>query len=120
MKYGSWYKVRQTEVFVTLGHFLPFQPTDNPENQNFEIEKTPVDIIILHICTINDNLRPGVRQKEFFVILDCFFALLLPWQPEKSRFWKNEKNGWRYHFTQMYQKSWSYATLFLRYIAWRM
>ena len=33
------YRVRQAEVFVTLGHFLPFQPPDNPENKNFKIEK---------------------------------------------------------------------------------
>ena len=33
------YRVRQAEFFVILGHFLPFQPTDNLENQNFKIEK---------------------------------------------------------------------------------
>ena len=33
------YGVRQAEFFVILGHFLPFQPPDNPENQNFKIEK---------------------------------------------------------------------------------
>ena len=33
---------------------------------------------------------------------------------------KNQKN-WRYHhFTQVYQKSWSYAILFLRYGMWQM
>ena len=37
------------------GHFLPFQTLENLENQNLNIEKTPGDIIILHICTINDN-----------------------------------------------------------------
>ena len=49
------YKVWQTEIFNILGHFLTLQPLDNLENQNFNIEKTPGDIIILHICTINDN-----------------------------------------------------------------
>ena len=35
--------------------FCPFPP-NNPENQNFEkIKKTAVDIIILHICSINEN-----------------------------------------------------------------
>ena len=40
--YDVWflrYRVRQAEFFVILGHFLPFQPPDNPENQNFKIEK---------------------------------------------------------------------------------
>ena len=46
------YGVRQAGFFVILGHFLPFKL---PENQNFKIKKTPRDIMILHICTINDN-----------------------------------------------------------------
>ena len=33
------YKVLQTEIFVILGHFLPFQLLDTLENQNFNIEK---------------------------------------------------------------------------------
>ena len=42
--------------FVTLDHFLPFYPPNNPKNQNFEkLKKTPGDIIILHMCTIDDN-----------------------------------------------------------------
>ena len=32
LKYG----VRGTEFFIILCHFLPFYPTNNPENQNFE------------------------------------------------------------------------------------
>ena len=50
------YKVGQTEIFVILSNFLPFQPPDTPKNQNFEkLKKIPGDIIILHMCTINDN-----------------------------------------------------------------
>ena len=42
------------ECFVILGHFLPFYPTNNPKNQNFEkIKQTPGDIIILHKCNNN-------------------------------------------------------------------
>ena len=40
--YDIWFlkcKVWQTEIFDILGHFLPFQPLDNLENQNFNIEK---------------------------------------------------------------------------------
>ena len=40
--YDIWflkYKVQQTEIFLILGHFLPLQPPDNLENQNFKIEK---------------------------------------------------------------------------------
>ena len=36
MIYSSWDKERDKMKLVSLGHFLPFQPPDNPENQNFE------------------------------------------------------------------------------------
>ena len=39
--------------FAPLSPFLPF---NNPENQNFEkMKNMPGDIIILHMCTINEN-----------------------------------------------------------------
>ena len=48
MMYDSWdiYGVQQTEFFLILNHFLPFNPTplilNNPKNQNFEKnEKNP-------------------------------------------------------------------------------
>ena len=56
-------------------------------------------------------------QTKCFVILDHF----LPFHPKNQYFEKTEKNARRYyHFTQVYQKSWSYAILFLRYAAWQM
>ena len=39
MMYGSWDMKRNRQVFVILGHFLPFYPTNNPKNQNFEKKK---------------------------------------------------------------------------------
>ena len=43
--------------FVILGHFLPFDPPNNPKNQNFEkIKKIPRGIIILHLYATNGNL----------------------------------------------------------------
>ena len=43
-------------IFVTLGHFLHFYPPNNPENQNFEkMRKKTEDIVILNMCTTNDN-----------------------------------------------------------------
>ena len=48
------YEAPQTEFFVNLGHILPFYPTNNPKNQNFEkMKKNPGDIIILHKCSKN-------------------------------------------------------------------
>ena len=52
LRYGVW----QTEVFVILDHFLPFYPPNNLENQSFEkIKNNLGDIIILHMCIINNN-----------------------------------------------------------------
>ena len=45
------YKAQQTDAFVILSHFLPFDPPNNPKNQNFEkMKKTPGDITNLHLC----------------------------------------------------------------------
>ena len=59
--YDIWflkYKAQQTQFLVILGHFLPFHPSDQLENQNFEKLKknphTPRDIIILQMCTFED------------------------------------------------------------------
>ena len=59
---------QQTKFFVVLNYFLPFYPpppSQQPKNQNFEkktIRKQTKnkknktgEIIILHMCTINDN-----------------------------------------------------------------
>ena len=52
LRYGA----QQTEVFVILDYSFPFYPTKNPENQNFEkMKKIAVDIIILHMGTLNEN-----------------------------------------------------------------
>ena len=52
LRYGE----QRTEFFVILDWFLHFYPLNNPKNQNFEkLKKAPGDIIILHMCTINDN-----------------------------------------------------------------
>ena len=45
--------MQQREFFVILDHILPFYPSMDPENKNFEkMKKTPEDII-LQMCTIN-------------------------------------------------------------------
>ena len=44
-----------------------------------------------------------------------------PKSQKKSKFWKNEKNAWRYHhFRNVYQKLWSEDVQFLRYAARQM
>ena len=56
MRYDSWGMEWHKQYFVILGHFLPFYPSNNPENQNFEkMKKTSGDVIILNMCSKNDN-----------------------------------------------------------------
>ena len=50
------YGMRQTEIFVIFGYFLPFYPPNIPENQNFEkMKKASGDVIILHLRAKNHN-----------------------------------------------------------------
>ena len=48
-------------IFFHFGPFFAFLPLNSPKNQNFEKnEKTPGDIIILHMCTKNyDHMKYG-------------------------------------------------------------
>ena len=85
-------------------------------------KKTLGHIILLHMCTINqDHLMYGswdmeFNRQNFLVILGNFllFYPLTPWKMKISKM----KNPWVYHhFTQVYQKSWSSAIYCSRDIA---
>ena len=111
LRYESWL----TEFFVILDHFLPFYPPTNPKNQNSEkLKKGPGDIIILHMCTINDNhMMYGSwdmeRDGHNFLSFWTNFYTFTPLKTQKSKFWKYEKTTWRYyHFIHVYHKWQSY------------
>ena len=85
--YGSWDMGHNRQnVFVILNHFLPFYPTSNPKNQNFEkMNKTPGDIIILHQSTKNhdhklycswDIMRDRWNFYFSFLAIFCLFRPL--------------------------------------------
>ena len=124
--YDIWFlkcNVQQTEVFLSL--------------KKKKKEKEPEDIITLYMCTKNfdqmmygswDMVRDRCNCFSFWAIFCPFTPLLLPptpsppptpaatYQPKKSKFLKNEKTAWRYHyFTYVYQKLWSDNEWFLRY-----
>ena len=69
---------RTTELFVILGHFLPFYSPKNPNNQNFaKIKKTVGDIIILHMSMINESHMRSVPwhvTDRIFCNFGLFFA----------------------------------------------
>ena len=77
------YKLQRTELFVVLGNFLPFDSPNNPKKSKFWKTKLPRDIIILHLCTTNENhMMYGSWDKEhdrqnFFSI----WTILCPFTP---------------------------------------
>ena len=100
-------------IFCHLDYSLPFYPP-NTENQNFEkMKKLPEDIIILHMCTINEKswcIVPEIWAREkktpgdiIILIMACsrcnsfvsFWAIIYPFtplkSPKKSKFEKKRK-----------------------------
>ena len=86
--YDVWflrYEVWLTQFFFILDRFLPFYPTNNSKNQNFEkMKKMSRDIIILHKCTKN---RDHMLYCSWEMVRDrcnCYFlfwTILWPFSP---------------------------------------
>ena len=82
----------QTE-FVIWGHFLPFHPTDDPENQNFEKLKKNT-WRYHHFTNVHHKwqsydawfLRYGAQQIEFFIILDHNLLFYPSYNPKNKTF----------------------------------
>ena len=69
------YGVRSTEMFVILGHYLPFYPLKSWKTKILKTRKTPEDKTLLH--TINDMIWCMVSEiwsvwTELFVVLGRF------------------------------------------------
>ena len=90
------YELRNSETdifFVLLGHFLPFYPPKNPENQTFEKNKIHMKMSSFYICVPKIAsygvcfLRYGCSTQSS-VILGHFLGLLLHYWPQKLKFKK--------------------------------
>ena len=121
MVYDSWDMEHNRQNFFSFWTiFCTFTPA-SVTTQRCKMKKTPGDIIILHKCTINDNhMIYGSWDMKFtrqnvFVILGHFlpFYHITAQQPKKN-------TRIYHHFIQVYQKSWLYAILFLRFGTWQM
>ena len=114
-----------TDVIVTFhfGLFLPFYPRNSPKISSFyEVYQKSRSYDILF-------LRYGKWHMQLLVFMLGYFSPVYPAPSSPSLLTaqkikikkKNEKNTWTLHyFTQVYQRSWSYAILFLRYGTWWM
>ena len=90
------YEMQQTEFFILLGYFLPFYPPNNVKNQNFEKLKKMPGNIILHICTINDNLImysswDMKHDRQDFLSFWTTFCPFTPLTNQKIKILKNWK-----------------------------
>ena len=130
--YGSWDIKLDKQNFLSFWNiFCPFTPLTIPKIKILKNwKKTPGDIIILHICTKNHDLMlyssldimcNGYNCYFSFWAIFCPFTSLSAQKIKILKKWKKKKKpSWRYHSTIMYQKSWSYAILFLGYGMWRI
>ena len=115
-----WYMALEikgtTEFFAILGHFLPFDPPNNPKNHNFEKNEKQAwrfyyFTLAYHKWQSYDKwiLRYWAWLTEFFVILGHFFpyAPRTTWKTKILKKWKktNNNHNWRpHHFTLVYNK----------------
>ena len=96
MMYGSWVMEHDRQFFVILYRFLLFHPSMDPENQNFEkMKKTPEDIIILQMCTINGShicMVPDIWSATDRIFLSFWTIFLFPFTPSNNPKNQNLKN----------------------------
>ena len=124
MMYASWDMDCNRQIFLSFWDiFCSFTPSHSPhltikkiEKNKKKRKKSPIDIILLHVCTINeDYMMHGSWDKRCNrqEIFGRFFALLpLPLTIQNMKILKK----WiYYHFTHVFQKWRSYDVWFLRY-----
>ena len=113
--YRSWDIEHDGLKLVIFGHFLPFYPPKNQKNQNLDKLKKLPEISSFYTCVPKIMIMMYTPFRLLFCHFGPFFALLPHNQPRKLKFWKNEKNAWRYYpFTHVYHKWRSYDIWFLR------
>ena len=92
--YSSWDKVWDRQNFLSFwAFFCPFSALTIQKIKILKLKKTPGDIIILHICNINDNhMMYGSWDKEHnrqnFL---SFWTISPPYVSRKCKFRKTEK-----------------------------
>ena len=126
MMYASWDKDCNRQWH--FGPFFAFYHTNNSERQNFEKKKQKSTWRYYPLKNTYYKsrsydvwfLKYKVQQTWIFCHFGPFPALLPP-DNLKIKTLKYEENTWRYyHFTNVYNKWWSYNVWFLRYGAWQM
>ena len=106
MMYGSWDIKCKGQSFCHFGPFLPFDPPNNPKNQNLEKIKKHLEILSFYFSVtqmmIIWSMVPEISSTtdRIFSHFGPFFALFYLLTPTTQRikvFKKWKKNTWRYH-----------------------
>ena len=109
MMYGSWNIRCNRQKFLTFWHtFCPFSPLTIWKIKILTLKKAPGDIIILHICTINDNhMMYGSwdikHDRLNFLSVWTIFCPFTPLRAKKIKIFKKIEKSTRryYHFTNI-------------------
>ena len=116
MMYDSWDMEHNRQIFFSFWTiFCPFTPPPPLTTQRIKVLKKWLYTILF--------LRYGVWWMQLLLfILGNFLPFHTPNCPKTKISKKRKKNNARiyHHFTQVYQKSWSYTILFMRYGTWHM
>ena len=74
MMYGSWdIKPRQTEVFVILGHVLPFDPPNNPKKTKI-LKNWKEHLETLSFYTCGQQMTTWCMVPEIWSATDRIFS----------------------------------------------
>ena len=86
-------RLKQTEFFDILGHFLPFYSLKN-ENSKKKMKKTPGDIIILYKCTKNNDHMVYFSWDMALDRCNCYFSFWAIFAPKikMSKKWKKDRD----------------------------
>ena len=126
------YEVQQTECFCHCGQFFALlTPPLSQAARKIKIWKKWKRLLeISSFYKIVPKNHDHMLYCSWDMVCDgcnCYFsfwAMLFPFTPPNNHkrweIWNNEKKVLGYHFTEVYQKSWSYAILLLRYGTWQM
>ena len=127
MMYGSWDIERNKQIFLSFWTiFHPLTPLTTPKIEILKKMKKSTwrYYHFTHVYRKWKSYDVWFLRYGAWQIFLSFWTIFCPFTPlktQKIKILKKWKNPWRcYHFTQVYQKSWSYAILFLTYGVWQM
>ena len=106
MMYGSWDIERDGQNFLSFWTIFALLPLEQPEKSKFWKNKKKLgDIVILHMCTINDNhmmhgswdMETDEKNVLSFWTIFCSFTPLTTWKINILKKWKKHMAIWSFY-----------------------